>query len=261
MNLSNTKTIETIKCHCGESFQWENDPGDPWKINDNPPTSCPPCAEREEEELQAQRQRARIVEEVTNARDKAFRKLPALFHVTDTTHPKFNRTAWDKLNAHRLTEEKPWLGLIGETGLCKTRMAALIAIEEIGRIAEKWKSTDWRKREPIFIFTTGYRICELAGIVSTGSFDQKEDARKELEKITTCDLLLIDDLGKGRITDTVAASLFAIINERYANLLRTIWTANSTPEQMAETMHADLAAPFAGRLNDHSKIFTLRSSR
>jgi hypothetical protein len=252
------KTIETIKCHCGEPFQWEPSPDPAWRKYDIRPTSCPSCAEREEAELVAQREAEEARKRITVAQEKALDELPPLFRATDTAHPRFNLTAWNKVKDHTLTPEKPWLGLIGETGKCKTRMAALIAIEEIGRIAEKWKSTDWRKREPIFIFTTGYRICELASLVSTGSWEQKEEARKELERITTCDLLLVDDLGKWKLTDTVAATLFAIINERYADCLRTIWTANSTPEEIAAMMNSDMAAPLAGRLNDHSLIFRFK---
>jgi DNA replication protein DnaC len=247
------KTIETIKCACGESFQWENDHTEWAELYR--PTLCDTCEERRQAEHTAEQQRLKI----ENAREKALYELPALFHATDTAHPRFNSQAWNKLKDHKLTAEHPWLGLIGETGLCKTRIASLIFIEEAGRIAEKWEGNDWRRREPILVFVTGYRICELAGIVQTGSFDQKEDARKELDRIQDCDLLLIDDLGKGRITETVAATLFAIVDHRYANLLRTIWTANSTPEQIAATMNSDMAAPFAGRLNDHSKIFTLKS--
>lgn len=207
-------------------------------------------AERKAEEIRAK---------IEKARENALDELPTLFHSTDIAHPRFNAQAWNKVKDHALTAEKPWLGLLGETGLSKTRIASLIFIEEAGRIAEKWEVNDWRRQKPTLVFVTGYRICELAGIVSTGSFDQKEEARKELEQITTCDLLLIDDLGKGNVKDAAAASLFALINERYANVLRTIWTANSTPEQIAATMNSDMAAPFAGRLNDHSKIFTFKS--
>ncbi len=251
------KTIETIKCPCGESFQWENDPNPTWPY-DYRPDLCPPCSERQEAEFQAQQLRAKIEKQAAHAREKAQNKLPRLFHGTDTAHPAFNRSAWSKIKDHKLTMEKPWLGLVGATGLSKSRMAALFFIQEADTIVRIWKSNDWR-RDPSFVFVTGYRLCELAGIVSTGSFGQKEDARKELERITTSDLLLIDDLGKGRITESVAAVLFALINERYANVERTIWTANSRPEEIAATMNSDTAAPFAGRLNDHSKIFNLKS--
>lgn len=252
------KTIETMKCHCGETFQWE--PSDwietPADMDLYRPTSCPPCQKRQEAETAAAQKAERLRDKIEKARKNALDKLPCLFPATDTNHPRFNRSAWEKVRDHALTEEKPWLGLIGETGKSKTRIAALMAVEYVRQLTERWTAATWEDLS--FVFVTGYHLCELAGIISTGSFEQKEEARKELKQITTCDLLLIDDLGKGHITDTVAASLFAIVDYRYANVLRTIWTANSTPEDIAAKMNPDMAAPFAGRLNDHSRIFSFK---
>lgn len=263
---------ETVKCQCGESFQWKPlDWMDTAEDRDrHRPDSCPSCEEREEKEREAEKlkqeaarkaeQLQEWIEEVVNrARTEAPEAIPLLFLETDTAHPRFNLSAWNRVKDHALTAEKPWLGLIGETGLSKTRIAALIFIEEAERCAKSKAEIDRRRERATFIFTTGYRICELAGIVQTGSFDQKEQARAELERITTCDLLLIDDLGKGKVNDAVAASLFALMDHRYANVLRTLWTANSTPEQIAAALPVDMAAPFAGRLNDHSRIIKLRS--
>ena len=38
-----------------------------------------------------------------------------------------------------------------------------------------------------------------------------------------------------------------------------IWTANSTPEEIASCMSEDMAAPFAGRLNDSSRIVRFKA--
>jgi DNA replication protein DnaC len=249
--------IETIKCHCGESFQWENDPDPQWRDRFRP-TLCSTCEEHQEAEHQAERLKAEIEAAGREAREKAHRTIPPLFHGTDTAHPRFNAKAWDRVKDHALTWEKPWLGLIGETGLSKTRIAALFAIGEIQRMAEAWTKNRSHYRKPRFVFTTGYRISELASLVQNGSFDQKEEARAELESITTCDLLLIDDLGKGRGNDSIAASLFALVDHRYAHILQTIWTSNSTPEEISAPMSRDMSSPFAGRLNDHSRIIKLK---
>lgn len=259
-----TTTTESIKCPCGETFKWEPSA---WMIAEGAdldywrPTSCPSCIEREDQEQEAackaEEIRERIEKAVNHARSEAPEAIPRLFRKTDTAHEKFNLPAWNKINDHVLTTEKPWLGLIGETGFSKTRIACLIFIEEAERCARS-KAENIRSERATFIFTTGYRICELASLVQTGSFDQKETARAELERITNCDLLVIDDLGKGKVNDAVSASLFALLDHRYAEVLRTIWTANSTPEQIASAMPTDMAAPFAGRLNDHSRIVRLK---
>jgi DNA replication protein DnaC len=252
---------ETIKCTCGESFQWE--PFD-WlkteaELEKFRPDSCPTCSDRQEAEHQAEQLRIKQEQQASDARENALRQLPALFHATDTAHPRFNAQAWKKLKDHRLSAEKPWLGLLGETGRCKSRMAAMFFTEEAERIGRRWEGSNWRRREPSLVFVTGHRICELAGIVQTGSFDQKENARKELDEIQDCNLLLIDDLGKGRITEAVAAVIHSIVDHRYANLMKTIWTANSAPEQIATAMNPDMAEPFERRLHEHSKIFTFKS--
>jgi hypothetical protein len=252
--------IETIKCPCGETFPWE--PFSWIKTAEDleafRPDSCPSCEERESARRHAEEFEAMIGQNGRKARANAFAKLPRLFQETDICHPMFNASTWSKLKDHTLTVEKPWLGLIGETGLSKTRIAALFAIGEIQRMAEAWTRNRSRYWEPRFVFTPGYRISELASLVQTGSFDQKGEARAELESITTCDLLLIDDLGKGRLNDSIAASLFALVDHRYASVLHTIWTSNSTPEEIATPMNSDMAGPFAGRLNDHSRIIKLK---
>jgi len=52
--------------------------------------------------------------------------------------------------------------------------------------------------------------------------------------------------------------MFALINHRHCHALQTIWTANSTPEQIASNLAEDMAGPFAGRLNDSSRILRLK---
>ena len=64
----------------------------------------------------------------------------------------------------------------------------------------------------------------------------------------------VDDLGKGRMTPAVASEFFDVIDHRHKENMPVIWTANSTPEVIAANMTLDMAAPFAGRLNDCSRI-------
>lgn len=247
---------EIIKCHCGKSFEWEPFTWD--KTKTFRPDACPSCEEREAALKEAERIRIQIANNVASARESVTDSLPAAFQITDTTHPRFNAKDWNKLKDWKPTPEKPWLGIIGETGLSKTRIVSLLAIKEAGRMAGRW-SNGGHHQNPKFEFTTGYRICELAGSVQTGSYDEKETARRELNRVRRCDILIIDDLGKGKITDTAGAALFALIDHRYANLKITYWTSNSTPEEIAVAMDNCTAGPFAGRINDHSRIVRLRS--
>jgi DNA replication protein DnaC len=82
-----------------------------------------------------------------------------------------------------------------------------------------------------------------------------QHARAWLDKLRDVDVLLIDDLGKGKLSPAVASEMFALVDHRHVNQLVTIWTSNSAPETIAECMTPDMAAPFAGRINESSQIF------
>lgn len=55
-----------------------------------------------------------------------------------------------------------------------------------------------------------------------------------LEDAKTVEVLLLDDIGAEKVTDWVRDRLFAVINARYNGHLRTIYTSNLTPEELAE---------------------------
>lgn len=59
--------------------------------------------------------------------------------------------------------------------------------------------------------------------------------------VTTCGLLIIDDLGKDRITDWTAEQLHRLINERNAEGRRTVVTTNKGPREIEEIYGASIA--------------------
>ncbi len=209
------------------------------------------------EECDSKRKAEDLERSKKNNRDKILSRLPPLFKATDINHAKFNGKAWSKIKEHKLTEEKPWLGLVGMTGRCKSRLAYLYAREEIIRSAGLWDNRD-REFIPSFEFVTSYQIGE-AVLRQYGEDKQaKREAREFLDTIRATEVLLVDDIGKGRLTPAVAGELFALVDHRHANLLRTIWTSNTDPEVIAEGLTEDMAGPFAGRLIDSSTIFTFK---
>ncbi len=211
-------------------------------------SACPDC--------EAKHKAERLEQSRKNNRDKVRAEVPALFRSTDISHAKFNRKAWDKIKDHKLTEEKPWLGLVGMTGRCKSRLAYLYAQDEITRLADAW--SDGTERIPSFKFATSYQIGE-AVLKQYGEDKQaKRAAREFLDGIRDTSVLLIDDIGKGRLTPAVASELFALVDHRHAHLSRTIWTSNSAAEVIAEGLTEDMAGPFAGRLIESSTIFTFK---
>lgn len=56
--------------------------------------------------------------------------------------------------------------------------------------------------------------------------------RKTLSKFQTCDVLLIDDLFKGKINETDINVMFEIINYRYLNYLPLIVSSEFTTERL-----------------------------
>lgn len=199
--------------------------------------------------------------------------IPALYANTDTGHAAFNAKAWNVIQAHRLTAERPWLGLVGTTGRCKSRIGYMYAKDELARMTRRamtkeeatnerrryWdRSSDFRK--PTFRLLPSYQFSET---VMRQFCDDREDkawARRELDTLRTVDLLLIDDLGKGKLSPAVIAELHALLDERHTDLRATIWTSNSTPEQIVSFagFSDDMAAPFARRLEESSTIFTFK---
>ena len=255
------EVTEDITCECGTVFQWTND-GDEWMRHFNHrPSHCAVCDERIENKREAKREIERQLERekklaghLEGLKNTIEKRIPPLFLATDTAHPKFNLPGWNAVKDWKPSAEKPWIGLIGETGTSKSRIAYLLAANELEWITRiNCKNNEYPKRAT-FSFVSSYEITDLAMRLHTGTFSQKEEAGGDLADLRKVDLLLIDDLGKGRMSPAINGELFALIDHRYKHQLRTIWTSNSTPEAIAANMSEDMAAPFAGRLNDCSRI-------
>lgn len=258
-------TTENITCSCGTKFQWTPEPSDDeWVIKIMRPRSCQDCEDRHAAETQEERRiesERRLVSAITQMRSYVANETPRLFRGTDISHERFNAAGWARVKDWRPSDEKPWLGIIGETGTCKTRIACLLAADEMDRQVTRrtMKPMQTFTNIPRFHFAPSYKITEIAALLQAGTFEQKEEARSYLDEIRRADLLVIDDLGKGRMNNaTIAAEMFALVSHRYDNALPTIWTANSTPEQIASNLAEDMAAPFAGRLNDSSRILRFK---
>lgn len=217
--------------------------------------ACDPClAEAQEENtrresIAGKEREQRIAGKKAEVTAALLDETPELFRRTDITHPDFNATAWGKLKGHRVTEELPWVGLVGMTGRCKTRMAYLYATGLIVHMT--------RERKASYAFVASYEITEAVSRLN-GDFSEKAEARQYLDRLRKVDVLLIDDLGKGRLSPAVASELFALIDHRHKHAEATVWTSNSPPEVFAAGLPEDIAGPFIGRINASSKIFTFR---
>lgn len=212
---------------------------------------CDVCSEAADERIRQQnRERAEIAHKasIDALEIKIAHETPPRFRATDIKHASFNRKAWSLIRKWNPTDEKPWLFLVGGTGGCKTRMGFLLVRRIILDRANNGRQTT-------YLFGSS---CEL----SQAALDQFEkgeakEAKAILRKYLHSDLVMIDDLGKGRLTPAVAAEVYSIIDHRHKHNLPTIITANSMPDKIAEAMSMDMASPFAGRINDCSVIYNL----
>jgi len=266
---------ETITCEsCQASFEWEHDLDEKWRELLKP-NYCEPCLAiaKEQEELAKREAKQRKLKERIDGYVEGIRgKIPPLFQKTDINHPRFNRAGWDKLKDWRPTDEKPWLGLIGETGTSKSRIGHLLSLEIAREMAnDRFSAMTFsnNKREPGIMLVSSNEITSASMLQFSNKqhatrplWDDRtpaQQARDFLDALRTADFLLIDDIGKGRLSPAVAAEFFAIVDHRYQYQLPMIWTANSTPEEIASCMSEDMAAPFAGRLNDSSRIVRFKA--
>lgn len=244
---SDEGVMERSICRCGAHYQ-------AWCISImgiaiRTPPRCEDCTSREaekrltEEEEKAARLHERLCAERTALSESA---IPERYRMSDATHPGFNARLWAGIGSWQPTKARPWLGLIGKTGECKTRCVTLL-LEDVIRKGIC--------RRPSFL--TSY---QLTWAVQNQFSENKRDAKTARGQLTGArdsDWLVLDDLGKTRHTPAVAAALFSLLDDRHARNAVTLWTANSTPGEFTRDMAEDIASPICGRLLECSEVFKL----
>jgi hypothetical protein len=169
---------------------------------------CDPCSEamiaREEEEAR---------KAVAARRQATWEKvIPEKYRSTDLRHPGFNAQVWNRLKT--LDPARQPVGLIGPAGRCKSRMLALFAKRLIA--------------SDTFVAWTSSNRFQWA---AQREFDDREgtEARQLLRRWSEARVLILDDLGKQRWTDTVEAAFFSLIEARSGANLVTHWSMNPSP--------------------------------
>jgi len=80
------------------------------------------------------------------------------------------------------------------------------------------------------------------------SKDRKYEAENALREIKHCGVLLLDDLGKARMSERYEAEIFDMVEYRTSWHKPIIWTSNATPEQLSAMFGADRGDPIMRRL-------------
>lgn len=132
--------------------------------------------------------------------------------------------------AATFSESSGNLLFVGGTGVGKTFLAISIA----RTVAER-----------------GYSVCyetasQLFNKLERARFNADETARKEVEKYTAADLLIIDDLGTEMPGQFVTAALYNLLNERLLASKPMIITTNLTVEEAGRRYSPQIASRLYG---------------
>ncbi len=112
--------------------------------------------------------------------------------------------------------------MYGKVGLGKTFLCGCIASE----LAKKGFSV---------VFKSAYDIFE---IISKNKFNYKADYSEDVDRLYSCDLLIMDDLGTEFLTEYTHTALFDIIERRLVSKRPTVINFNLAPKDV-ETRYSD----------------------
>ncbi len=224
--------MKTTNCHkCKLPFDYE-----PAFIGEReifPPTLCGTC-----ESIQEDEEKKRIAEEAIQKTRSRWESLcPDEYRGTDIARlPKHYQHA---IHAWRFGPKG--VAFVGSPGIGKTRAAFCILSHAhfIGRRCHVIRATRLSAAS-LEKFDTDYRT--------------KWRARDDIHQCHVADVLLIDDLGKGKFTDRAEEDLYDILETRTSKRRPTLWTANSKGDELLSKFSDDRGTAIIRRLVDFSDI-------
>ena len=133
--------------------------------------------------------------------------------------------------AHNFGKQPGNLLLFGNPGLGKTHLSAAIARE----VSERGFSV---------VYDTAAHVFER---FETQKFSRdNEEADTDVERILSCDLLILDDLGTEMTTAFVQSALYTVINTRLREKRSTIISTNLRPSELTSRYSPQVASRVEG---------------
>jgi len=198
-----------------------------------PPTVCTPCQEAEERDRKAKEKEAAV-----QSRIEAWEALcPLNYHGTDP----FRLPDSYRLAIQSWHYGPKGVGFVGDPGLGKTRAGFEIL-----------RRHHFAGRQVFAI--SSKRLSDRALEKFDDTRHIKSRARDDLAKAQHCEILLLDDLGKGKFTERAEEELYDLLESRTSYRRPTIWTANSTGDELLAKLSADRGAAILRRLVEFSEI-------
>ena len=122
----------------------------------------------------------------------------------------------------------------GYTGLGKTFLSACIASE----VAQKGCSIAYESAPDLF------------AKLEKNRFNPDETSRTECEKLDTCDLLIIDDLGTEMPGNFTTAALYALVNQRLLSGKAMLISTNLNNDEIAKRYSPQIASRLQGEFTN-----------
>ena len=132
--------------------------------------------------------------------------------------------------AQNFSEHSANLLFSGDTGLGKTFLSACIA----RTVADNGYSVMYESAGHLF------------GNLERAKFTSDEQARKEADKYTACDLLIVDDLGTEMPGQFTTTALYTLVNDRLLSGKPTIISTNLTIEEFEKRYNRQIASRLRG---------------
>ena len=203
-------------------------------------TQCDPCAAS----LHAAAERK---DRENNARNRWESAIPQEYRKTRTDHPEYPQTLHEKamtwLKSAHNEARRPFLGLIGQSGRGKSRVASQVA-----------KRLIWNGGHSQWCESFKFQWACQNQFNDTNGRDADALIRQWRETAN----LIFDDIGSLKSTEVVCDTLYALLEYRSSRSLPMIWTSNETPEEMLDKVHSEKSrARIISRLKGYSEIIEL----
>lgn len=183
---------------------------------------CPECVER----LEKDREAIKKLEMEANWRQIC----PPEFQNTNTKDSRLNVQAIEK--TMRWQFDPKGLLLHGKTGLGKTRAIWLL----LHRLYFEGIRFKWM---------TAATFCDRSSDAAG-----KGESEEFVESLVNPQILFIDDIGKGKMTERNAGALFNVLDQRFINQKPVFMTMNLIGDELAKRIDPDMGAPLVRRMRE-----------